>query len=47
MYGLPISENVSPEGLSENRPIKLDGIEKSDFKQLIRFMSIRLVVVPE
>jgi hypothetical protein len=47
MFGLPLSENVVPEGLARNNPIRLGGIEKSDFKQLIRFMNIRLVVVLE
>jgi len=32
------------EGLNDKRPIKLDGIAKDDFEQLLRVLLYRLVV---
>jgi hypothetical protein len=47
MFTLPIVEEVVPEGLNDDHPIHLEGIQKSDFGQLWRFMDTRFVVVSE
>ena len=41
MFLLPQGEIV--EGLDDERPIKLDGIAKSDFEQLLKVLLFRLV----
>ena len=39
MFQLPVpTDGTPPDGLSDDRPIRLDGIKKSDFIQLLRVM---------
>jgi len=38
MFQLPIPENVVPDGSSKENPLRLVGIEKNDFQQLLRVM---------
>jgi len=38
MFELPIVQNTMPDG-SIRRPFRLDGIDKTDFKQLLRVMA--------
>jgi hypothetical protein len=38
MFQLPPQDGTPPEGSSDDRPIRLDGIAKSSFTQLLRIM---------
>jgi len=38
MFQLPAPANVVPDGRSEKQPLRLDGIEKKDFKQLLKVL---------
>jgi hypothetical protein len=43
MFHLPIPANGVPDGHSKDKPLRLEGIEKTDFKQLLRVMYPRSV----
>jgi hypothetical protein len=38
MYQLPIAENTTPDGCSDEQPLRLDGVKKEDFRQLLRVL---------
>jgi hypothetical protein len=38
MFQLPIAEDTTPDGCSDEQPLRLDGILKQDFRQLLRVM---------
>jgi hypothetical protein len=38
LFQLPTAENVTPDGCSDEQPLRLDGITKEDFRQLLRVM---------
>jgi hypothetical protein len=41
MFQLPIAEDATPDGCSDEQPLRLDGILKQDFRQLLRVMFSR------
>lgn len=38
MFQLPVPESAIPDGMSDQQPLRLDGIAKKDFRQLLRTM---------
>jgi hypothetical protein len=38
MFKLPQNPDVGADGLSNNQPLRLDGIKMDDFRQLLRVM---------
>ena len=44
MFQLPIAEGVQPDGFSKEQPLRLGGIKKGDFQQLLRIMYPRYVM---
>ena len=38
MFQLPIEENKKLDGSSDDQPLRLEGIKKLDFAQLLRVM---------
>jgi hypothetical protein len=46
MFRLPVPENVVPDGRSKDKPLHLEGIEKRDFKQLLKVMYPKSVYAP-
>jgi hypothetical protein len=44
MFSLFIGSNDAPDGSSEEQPLRLDGIQKADFTQLLRFMNQKSVM---
>jgi hypothetical protein len=38
MFRLPVAEDAIPDGCSDEQPLRLDGILKEDFRQLLRVM---------
>ena len=38
MFQLPVAENTIPDGYSDEQPLRLDGVAKEDFRQLLRVM---------
>lgn len=38
MFDLPVSESTTADGLTEEQPLRLDGIEKKDFRRLLEVM---------
>ena len=45
MFVLPQGDQATVEGQSDQNPIVLQGIDKSDFEQLLRVLLCRLVKV--
>src|ERR1700722_591921 len=43
MFRVPVVENAVPDGCSREQPLRLDGIEKADFKQLSKCLHPRSV----
>lgn len=43
MFQLPVPSGRSPDGSSDQNPLRLDGIEKTDFLQLLKVMFPRSV----
>ena len=43
MFELPVPENIVPDGSSDEHPLRLDGVMKNDFRQLLRVMFPRSV----
>lgn len=46
MFLLPQADGVTVEGLDDNKPVVLEGIEKSDFEQLLKVLLHRSVLIP-
>lgn len=44
MFKLPAGEGNETDGSTDENPIRLDGIKKADFEQLLTVMYLRLVV---
>lgn len=38
MFQFPVAEGAVPDGCSDEQPLRLDGIKKEDFRQLLRVM---------
>jgi len=38
MFGLPVPENTVTDGSSDENPLRLDGVKKADFRQLLKVM---------
>jgi hypothetical protein len=38
MFKLPIGEGMTPDGLTSEQPLRLEGITEADFTQLLRVM---------
>jgi hypothetical protein len=38
MFRLPVPENTVPDGSSDEHPLRLDGVKKNDFRQLLKVM---------
>jgi hypothetical protein len=38
LFQLPVAENTSPDGHSDEQPLRLEGIKKGDFEQLLRVL---------
>jgi hypothetical protein len=36
MFQLPVAKGTTPDGCSDEQPLRLDGIVKEDFRQLLR-----------
>ena len=43
MFGLPIASGTVPDGLSDEQPLRLEGVSRADFVQLLRLMFPRRV----
>jgi len=41
MFELPVPEGTTPDGSSDEQPLRFDGIEKKDFRQLLRVLFSR------
>ena len=38
MFQMPIAQDGTADGLTKEQPIRLDGIKRDDFRQLLRIM---------
>ena len=38
MFQLPVAEGIAPDGSSNERPLLLEGVNKEDFRQLLKVM---------
>jgi hypothetical protein len=43
MFGLPVPANTVTDGSGDENPLRLDGVKKDDFRQLLRVMFPRFV----
>jgi len=43
MFELPVSNNTLPDGSSDEQPLRLEGVRKVDFKELLRAMFPTLI----
>jgi len=41
MFQLPVSEDAIADGTSDSHPLHLDGVNKDEFRQLLRVMHPR------